>query len=109
LGQARAAAYCSTKAGQLGLTRALAVDLGPEGIRVNAILPGNIDTPLMREWAATLDDPETALEQVSSLQVFGRMGSAEEVARVCLFLATEESGFLTGQLIEAEGGASLDY
>ena len=109
LGQARAAAYCSTKAGQLGLTRALAVDLGPEGIRVNAILPGNIDTPLMREWAATLDNPERALDKVSSLQVFGRMGTAEEIARVCLFLATEESGFLTGQLIEAEGGASLDY
>lgn len=109
LGQARAAAYCSTKAGQIGLTRALAVDLGPEGIRVNAVLPGNIDTPLMREWAATLDNPEQALEQVASLQVFKRLGTAEEIARVCLFLATEESSFLTGQLIQVEGGASLDY
>lgn len=109
LGQDQAAAYCGTKAAQLGLTRALAVELGPEGIRVNAILPGNIDTPLMREWAATLDDPESALARVAAQQVFGRMGTAEEMGRLALFLATEDSSFITGQTIEAEGGASLDY
>ena len=109
LGQDLASAYCATKAAQLGLTRALAKELGPQGIRVNAILPGNIDTPLMREWAATLDDPESALERVSQMQVFGRMGTAEEMGRIALFLATEESSFITGQCIQAEGGASLDY
>lgn len=109
LGQDMAAAYCGSKAAQLGLTRALAKELGPQGIRVNAILPGNIDTPLMHEWAATLDDPELALERVAQLQVFGRMGTAEEMGRIVLFLATDESSFLTGQCIQAEGGASLDY
>ena len=109
LGQDMASAYCATKAAQLGFTRALAKELGPRGIRVNAILPGNIDTPLMREWAATLDDPESALERVSQMQVFGRMGTAEEMGRIALFLATEESSFITGQCIQAEGGASLDY
>jgi L-fucose dehydrogenase len=109
LGQDRSSAYASTKAAQVGLTKALAVELGREGIRVNAILPSNIDTPLMHEWAATLDDPQSALNRVAQLQVFGRMGTPEEIGRVALFLATDDSSFLTGQAIEAEGGASLDY
>lgn len=109
LGQDQSSAYASTKAAQVGLTKALAVELGPEGLRVNAILPSNIDTPLMREWAATLDDPESALERVAKLQVFGRMGTPEEIGTIALFLATEDSSFMTGQAIEAEGGSSLDY
>lgn len=109
LGQDQSSAYASTKAAQVGLTKALAVELGREGIRVNAILPSNIDTPLMREWAATLDDPESALERVARLQVFGRMGTPEEIGTIALFLATDDSSFLTGQAIEAEGGSSLDY
>lgn len=109
LGQDHSSAYAATKGAQLSFTKALAVELGPQGIRVNAILPSNVDTPLMREWAATLPDPESALKRVSELQVFGRMASTEEIGRIALFLATEDSSFLTGQGIEAEGGASLDY
>lgn len=109
LGQDRSSAYAATKGAQLSLTKALAVELGPQGIRVNAILPSNIDTPLMREWAATLDDPPSALRRVAELQVFHRMGTPQEIGRVALFLATEDSSFITGQGIEAEGGASLDY
>ncbi|GAB4159151.1 MAG: SDR family oxidoreductase [Planctomycetaceae bacterium] len=109
LGQDQSSAYCATKGAQVSLTKALAVELGREGIRVNAILPSNIDTPLMRDWAATLPDPESALQRVSEMQVFGRMGTIEEMGRVALFLATEDSSFVTGQAIEAEGGASLDY
>ncbi|MDX1967779.1 MAG: glucose 1-dehydrogenase [Planctomycetaceae bacterium] len=109
LGQDRSSAYASTKAAQVGLTKSLAIELGPAGIRVNAILPSNIDTPLMREWAATLDDPASALDRVAKLQVFGRMGTPEEIGSVALFLATDDSSFITGQAIEAEGGASLDY
>lgn len=109
LGQDRSSAYASTKAAQVGLTKSLAIELGPVGIRVNAILPSNIDTPLMREWAATLDDPASALDRVAKLQVFGRMGTPEEIGSVALFLATDDSSFITGQAIEAEGGASLDY
>lgn len=109
LGQEHSTAYCATKGAQVSFTRSLAIELGPLGIRVNAILPSNIDTPLMRDWAATLPDPNSALERVSKLQVFGRMGTIEEMGRIALFLATEDSSFLTGQAIEAEGGASLDY
>lgn len=109
LGQDRSSAYAATKGAQLSLTKALAVELGPQGIRVNAVLPSNVDTPLMRSWAATLDDPESALQRVAALQVFGRMAAPEEIGRVCLFLATDDSSFITGQGIEVEGGASLDY
>lgn len=109
LGQDRSSAYAATKGAQLSLTKALAVELGPQGIRVNAVLPSNVDTPLMRSWAATLDDPESALQRVAALQVFGRMATPEEIGRVCLFLATDDSSFITGQGIEVEGGASLDY
>lgn len=109
LGQERSSAYASTKAAQVGLTKSLALELGRDGVRVNAILPSNIDTPLMHEWAATLDDPASALDRVAKLQVFGRMGTPEEIGRVALFLATDDSSFITGQAIEAEGGASLDY
>lgn len=109
LGQHLSPAYCATKAAQMGFTKALAIELGPAGVRVNAILPSNVDTPLMRDWAATLDDPDSALERVAELQVLGRMGTSEEIGRVALFLATDDSSFLTGQAIEAEGGASLDY
>jgi L-fucose dehydrogenase len=109
LGQDCSSAYCATKGAQVSLTKALARELGPSGIRVNAILPSNIDTPLMRDWAATLPDPESALERVSQMQVFGRMGTIEEMGEVALFLASDASSFITGQAIEAEGGASLDY
>jgi len=109
LGQNQSSAYAATKGAQLSFTKALAVELGPQGIRVNAVLPSNVDTPLMRDWAATLANPESALQQVAALQVFGRMADPEEIGRVCLFLATEDSSFITGQGIEVEGGASLDY
>lgn len=109
LGQEKSAAYAASKGAQLSLTKALALELGRDGVRVNAVLPSNVDTPLMREWAATLDDPETALKRVSEMQVFGRMADPEEIGRVCLFLATDDSSFVTGQGIEVEGGASLDY
>ncbi|MBL4886217.1 MAG: glucose 1-dehydrogenase [Planctomycetaceae bacterium] len=109
LGQHLSTAYCATKGAQVSFTKALALEAGPQGIRVNAVLPSNVDTPLMREWAQTLDDPQSALDRVASLQVFNRMATPEEIGRVCLFLATEQSSFLTGQAIEADGGAALDY
>ena len=109
LGQDCSSAYAATKGAQLSLTKALAVELGPQGVRVNAILPSNVDTPLMRNWAATLPDPESALQRVAEFQVFNRMAATTEIGKVALFLATDDSSFITGQGIEVEGGASLDY
>jgi NAD(P)-dependent dehydrogenase (short-subunit alcohol dehydrogenase family) len=109
LGQRNSAAYAASKGAQLSFTKALALECAPLGIRVNAILPGNVDTPLMRAWAATLPDPEAALDRIAALQPLGRMADIEEMGRVCLFLATDASSFITGQGLEVDGGASLDY
>lgn len=109
LGQDESSAYASSKGAQLSLTKSLAKELGPAGIRVNAILPSNIDTPLMHEWAASLPDPDAALQRVADLQVLGRMGTSEEIGNVALFLASPASSFITGQGLWVDGGASLDY
>jgi len=109
IGQAAAPSYVSTKAGQVGLTKALAVDLAPEGIRVNAVCPAGVMTPLMREWADTQYDPEAALAMVDSWHVLGRMATIEEIGEVCAFLASDEAAFMTGQAICPDGGAALGY
>jgi NAD(P)-dependent dehydrogenase (short-subunit alcohol dehydrogenase family) len=109
IGQAAAPAYVTTKAGQIGLTRALALDLAADGVRVNAVCPSGVMTPLMREWAATQYDPEAALKQVDSWHPLGRMATIEEIGEVCAFLLSAESSFITGQVICPDGGAALGY
>jgi NAD(P)-dependent dehydrogenase (short-subunit alcohol dehydrogenase family) len=63
----------------------------------------------MRQWASSLADPEAALQRIAALQPIGRMADVQEMGRVCLFLATEDSSFITGQGLHVDGGASLDY
>lgn len=109
IGQAAAPSYVSTKAGQVGLTKALAMDLAPDGIRVNAVCPAGVLTPLMKEWADTQYDPKAALEFVDSWHLLGRMATIEEIGEVCAFLASEEAAFITGQAICPDGGAPLGY
>jgi NAD(P)-dependent dehydrogenase (short-subunit alcohol dehydrogenase family) len=109
LGQRNSTAYAASKGAQLSFTKSLALECAEHGVRVNAILPSNVDTPLMRQWAATLPDPEAALTRIAALQPLGRMADILEMGRVCLFLATEDSSFITGQGLNVDGGASLDY
>ncbi|MEW6750509.1 MAG: glucose 1-dehydrogenase [Candidatus Latescibacterota bacterium] len=109
IGQGSAPAYVTTKAGQLGLTRALALDLAPAGVRVNAVCPAGVMTPLMQEWAGTQYDPAAALRQVDTWHPLGRMATAEEIGEVCAFLASDEASFVTGQVICPDGGAALGY
>ena len=105
---APAVGYVATKASQIGLTKALAVDLAPEGIRVNAVCPGAVMTPLMREWAASQgDDPEQFLESAARSLPMRRMATPEEIGEVCAFLASDEAAYMTGQAICPEGGATL--
>jgi L-fucose dehydrogenase len=109
IGQAAAPSYVSSKAGQIGLTKALALDLAPDGIRVNAVCPAGVMTPLMQEWANTQYDPAAALQMVDSWHPIGRMATIEEIGEVCAFLASDEASFITGQAICPDGGAPLGY
>ena len=109
MGQGAAPSYVSSKAGEIGLTKALAVDLGPEGVRVNAVCPAGVMTPLMKEWADTQYDPKAALQMVDEWHLLGRMATIEEIGEVCAFLASDEASFITGQAICPDGGASLGY
>lgn len=92
------AAYSAAKAGLIGLTKALAKELGPSGIRVNCVTPGVIDTAM----CATLDG-ETRAELADETPL-GRLGTPEEVAQVLLFLASDAASFVTGQVIGVNGG-----
>jgi len=109
VGQTSAPAYVSTKAGQIGLTKALALDLAADGVRVNAVCPAGVMTPLMREWADTENNAEVALATVDRWHPLGRMATADEIGEVCAFLASAEASFITGQEICPDGGASLGY
>jgi NAD(P)-dependent dehydrogenase (short-subunit alcohol dehydrogenase family) len=109
IGQAAAPAYVSTKAGQIGLTKALALDLAPDGVRVNVVCPAGVMTPLMQDWAESEYNPAAALAMVDRWHPLGRMATAEEIGEVCAFLASAEASFITGQEIFPDGGASLGY
>ena len=107
-GQEAAVSYVTTKAGQLGLTRALAIDLAPDRIRVNAVCPGSVRTPLMEEWVGSLgEDPEKLLQMLDRKHPTGSMGTIDEIGEVCAFLASDESSFITGQAICADGGLRI--
>jgi meso-butanediol dehydrogenase / (S,S)-butanediol dehydrogenase / diacetyl reductase len=96
--------YVVSKHGLLGLTRCIALDYGKQNIRANCVLPGAIDTPMLR-WAANLDsDPEKVLKACDSLHVRGKMGQPEEVAHVIVFLASDRASFMTGSAVMVEGG-----
>jgi NAD(P)-dependent dehydrogenase (short-subunit alcohol dehydrogenase family) len=101
---AGSAAYDATKAGLLGMTRAMAIDHGPEGIRVNAICPGYINTPLMEKWLDSVPDREATMREVLKVHPVGRIGTARDVARAALFLASDAASFITGTCLVVDGG-----
>lgn len=102
VGYANSAHYTATKHGVLGLTKTAALEYASEGIRINAICPGFIETPMLVNAGIT-SNPEI-LKQVKELHPMKRIGKAEEVASGFIFLACEESSFMTGSTLEIDGG-----
>ena len=100
VGSPRRTVYCMTKHGIEGLTRAMAVELGPHGIRVNTVSPTFIETPLTRPF---LDDPKFA-EFVTGMIAMKRLGTVDEVAAAVLYLASPASGIVTGTSLRVDGG-----
>ena len=103
-GGPQAAAYCAAKGGVVNLTRAMAIDHGGQGIRVNCVCPGDIDTPLLRGEARQLGVNEEEFMQESAERPLNRVGTPEDVARAVLFLAGNMSGWVTGTSIVVDGG-----
>jgi NAD(P)-dependent dehydrogenase (short-subunit alcohol dehydrogenase family) len=100
------AAYCAAKGAVVALTRSMAIDLAPRRIRVNAICPGTVFTPLMEPMLRARGDGdlEAGLAKTVAKYPIGHLGSPEEIARVALFLAGDDSSFLTGSIVTADGG-----
>lgn len=101
---ATSSAYAAAKAGVLGLMRSLAVEGAPLGVRVNAVLPGAMDTPMVRNFAKEHPDPEATLENFASWCPMGRLGRAEEIAAAVLFLCSDAASYITGTTLAVDGG-----
>ena len=99
-------AYCTSKFAVVGLTKCLALDHALDGIRVNCICPGRVETPFVSARLAEYADPVKAREEMSSTQAIGRMGKPEEIADAALYLASDSSSFVTGTPFIIDGGWS---
>ena len=109
VGSSGAAAYCASKGGLINMTRAIAVDCAPYGIRVNSIAPGATNTPMTEYQLGQSEDPQISLEKGNEAVLLKRMGTAEEIARAALFLVSDDSSYMTGSLLVADGGATAWY
>jgi 2-keto-3-deoxy-L-fuconate dehydrogenase len=99
--------YGASKAAVIGLTKSIAIDYVKRGIRCNAVCPGTIDTPSLGDRINAFADPVKARADFIARQPMGRLGNAEEIADLCVYLGSDESVFMTGQTVINDGGVSL--
>ena len=104
LGGDRAAAYCAAKGGLVVMAKAMAIDHGPDGIRVNCVCPGDVETPMLPDDAENRGMSWEDYIAGASDRPLGRVGTAEEIARAVLFLASDDSSFVTGEALVVDGG-----
>jgi NAD(P)-dependent dehydrogenase (short-subunit alcohol dehydrogenase family) len=105
-GGPNAVSYCASKGAVVNMTRAMAIDHGPDRIRVNAVCPGDIDTPMLREEARQLGITTTAMLTDAVNRPLGRMGDPHEVAAAVLWLASDASSYVTGVALLVDGGGN---
>jgi NAD(P)-dependent dehydrogenase (short-subunit alcohol dehydrogenase family) len=103
-GGAKAAVYCASKGAVVLLTKAMAIDHGPQNIRVNCICPGDTDTSMLREEAQQLGEENSRFLAESAKRPLGRVGSPDEIAQAALYLASDASSFVTGTALVVDGG-----
>jgi len=109
VGGAKAVAYCAAKGGMVVMTKAMAIDHGPQGIRVNAVCPGDTETPMEHEDAENQGlSWEEYVRRAVSGRAIERMAAPEEIARAVLFLSSDESSFITGVALPVDGGGVAD-
>ena len=99
-------AYATTKFAVVGMTKCMALDHAKDGIRVNCVCPGRVETPFVKARLREYADPEAAYREMAASQALGRMGTPEEIAAAVLYLASDEAAFVTGSALIIDGGLS---
>jgi Dehydrogenases with different specificities (related to short-chain alcohol dehydrogenases) len=109
VGQPCAGAYSATKGGQISMSKGMAIDFAGDGIRVNVICPGWIQTPLVEDWFSQQKDSEASRRYIYGQHPLGRIGTIEECGEAALYLASAEAAFVTGITLNIDGGVTLGY
>ncbi|MCB0910035.1 MAG: SDR family oxidoreductase [Propionibacteriaceae bacterium] len=105
-GGGRAVSYCASKGAVVNLTRALAIDHGPQGIRVNSVNPGDVNTDMLRNEASQLHQDAQSFLAEAAERPLGRMGEASEIAAAVVWLASDEASYVTGSALSVDGGGN---
>lgn len=109
IGQENHAAYAGSKGAVNALTKAMALDYAPDGIRVNAVAPAGVWTPMLRQWNKEQADPARMEQYLDNIHALGYCPEATEIACVCAFLLSDNARFVTGCIMPVSGGAELGY
>ena len=109
IGQSNHAAYVATKGGMNALTKAMALDYAPLGIRVNAVCPAGVWTPMLRKWAGEQPDSGEIAQYLDDIHPLGQCPEGDVIADVAVFLVSEAARFVTGCIMPVGGGAELGY
>ncbi len=109
VGQKDSVAYSASKGAINAMVKSIALDVAPYGIRVNAICPGFVETPLLNRWLSTQTDPTAAREEIDQMHPLGRIATPLEIGEAAVWLASEKASFVTGVILPVDGGVTLGY